>query len=943
MAPERVLGRGDELARIERFITDFPQGSHALVIAGEAGIGKTVLWAEAERLARSRSDLTVLIARATEAEASLAYVVLTDLLEPIASATLPILPRPQAEALAAALLLDRSADPAMRDPRTIGTAVLGTLRHAAAVRPVILAIDDAQWIDPASAAALEFALRRSLDDPIGLIATIRTSESSVRPSLTTVHGDASVAVEVGPISLGVLHQLIRDRTDVVPTRPQLVRLEAASRGNPLLAIEIARELARLDRWPIAGEPLPVPGDMASLLGERIGRMTETDRDVLFVAAAIGSPTRRAISETLDAVDVDVGRSIDHGIDAGFLVDRSDDRLRFVHPLMAEAALRAVTPVRARALHARLADTAATIEDQGRHVALAADGPSAAAAATLDDAATSARRRGATSMAAEWAEAAARLTPGDAPDLAAARSTRAGRWFAESGQVERAQAILREAVAAMPAGDARAAARLVLAQIAGWEHGPAAVIRDCQAALADALDPELRARIRLRMAGQSDELGTAAALEQAGAAIRELESMSRDPDPDLLACALLQTASVRFEGGLGDDIDAVRRAAGLLADQPRQAPDGDVHPESLRAHAMVWQWAVDHDDFEAGRRAAALEIRRNRDLGLDRPLPIGEADFAILAAWIGDMDEAEAHALAAMEAAALAATREGRSAALSGSAYVRMLRGDLGEAESLANDGLALSSDRSDWLAARHRATLGSIALARGGHLAATRILGALFDDFVELGQLEALSLRFAGDLVEAAVSVGDLERARAVVASLERRVAFAPRPWVATMAARGRALVLAAEGDLDGAAAAVDEAVELGSALPMPIERARSALIAGRIARRRKERRRAGEYLDRAIAGFREVGAKAWLAIAEAERSRVGHRTQSIDELTETEDLVARLAAAGKTNRQVGEAAFLTAKSVEGVLSRVYQKLGIRSRAELGAWLAAQDRSGSLD
>ena len=180
MAPERVLGRGDELARIERFITDFPQGSHALVIAGEAGIGKTVLWAEAERLARSRDDLTVLVARATESEASLAYVVLTDLLESIASAALPILPRPQAEALAAALLLDRSADPAMRDPRTIGTAVLGTLRLAAADRPVLLAIDDAQWVDPASAAALEFALRRSLDDPNCLNATNRTSESGYR-------------------------------------------------------------------------------------------------------------------------------------------------------------------------------------------------------------------------------------------------------------------------------------------------------------------------------------------------------------------------------------------------------------------------------------------------------------------------------------------------------------------------------------------------------------------------------------------------------------------------------------------------------------------------------------------------------------------------------------------------------------------------------------------
>ena len=153
-----------------------------------------------------------------------------------------------------------------------------------------------------------------------------------------------------------------------------------------------------------------------------------------------------------------------------------------------------------------------------------------------------------------------------------------------------------------------------------------------------------------------------------------------------------------------------------------------------------------------------------------------------------------------------------------------------------------------------------------------------------------------------------------------------------------------ARGDLEAADAKAGAALEAATGLGMPVEHARTQLIAGRIARRRKDRRRAGELLDAAAATFERVGAGAWLAIARAEAARLGRRVlDDPDALTETEDRVARLAASGRTNREVGEAVFLTPKSVEGVLSRVYQKLGIRSRAELGAWLAASSASSDRD
>jgi DNA-binding CsgD family transcriptional regulator len=409
------------------------------------------------------------------------------------------------------------------------------------------------------------------------------------------------------------------------------------------------------------------------------------------------------------------------------------------------------------------------------------------------------------------------------------------------------------------------------------------------------------------------------------------------DPDLMASALLRWAEVRFEAGAADDVDAVERGRALLTGEPRRTADGDLTAESLRAHAISWQWAAAHDDLALALRGAIADLQRHRDLGMDRPMPIIEAEVAYLLAWAGDHAGASHHAQAAMEAAGLVGTREGRSAALGAIGVAAVLDGDLDAAVEAARAGLDMAADPPDWLDARHEANLGAAALAAGDARKAAAVLGDLFDRFVALGARDATTHRIAGDLVEAAVAAGDLSRARSVVEVLEASTKVAPQPWVAVMALRGRALVQAAEGDLDAAARTVAAALEAAAGLPMPVERGRTELIAGRIARRRKEKRRAAEHLDRAVGDFRAVGAGAWLAIAEADQARLGRRRGGNDELTETEARVARLAAAGMTNREVGEAAFLTPKSVEGVLGRVYAKLGIRSRAELGAWLAGQD------
>lgn len=426
MSNGAVLGRTAELDRIATIIRSIAAGPRALVIDGEAGIGKTAVWSAALADARRESGpggLTVLSVRAVEAESSLPHVVLTDLFGPIAPAALEGLPGPQAAALAAAMLLDggRSSDD-VADPRAIATGVLGVLQAATRDRPILLAIDDVQWIDPASATALEFALRRAVVGrlPIGLIVTQRFGQDlaeSGRPSpraiavtalppTAAVFGEDTERLTIGPVSLGVLHQIIRQRTGAALTRPRLVRLEEASGGNPLLAIEIGRELARLDRWPLPGEPLPVPADLHALIAQRLARLSPGGIDTLFVAAAMNAPTISRVAAVLELPTDVIRDAVWQAAGGGLLGPGVDHELRFVHPTIEAAALDGPTPARRRTLRARLAAEATTDEDRGRHVALAADGPDPVAAKTLDAAAEAARRRGAPAVAAAWADLAA---------------------------------------------------------------------------------------------------------------------------------------------------------------------------------------------------------------------------------------------------------------------------------------------------------------------------------------------------------------------------------------------------------------------------------------------------------------------------------------------------------------------------------------------------------
>ena len=445
---------------------------------------------------------------------------------------------------------------------------------------------------------------------------------------------------------------------------------------------------------------------------------------------------------------------------------------------------------------------------------------------------------------------------------------------------------------------------------------------------------------MRIAFEIDAVGSPRAIAATDAAIAELVGRQEDSDaarpavaadgagggdPDLLACALLQRESLRLTAGIGIDRDATARAIALLGPEPRRTPDGDELPESLRAHALVAEGMIDLDDLAGGRRLQERELERNVAHGLDRALPIVTSELALTALWMGTWDDADRYANDALTFAAQAgATAQGRGAAMAVRAAVDAYRGDLDAAASVARDGVDLAASSGDWVRDRHETVLGFVALTRGDPATANDVLGRLYDRLHAIGDREMVVHRFVGDLIDAAAACGDLSRVRMVVLGLGASVRTVPRPWVMTMEARGRAVLAAAEGDLNAAMEAIDTALGHATTLPMPFEVARTELTAGLIARRRKERRRATEALGRARVTFERLGAARWVEIVDAELARTGRRTGATDELTETEDRVARLAASGLTNREVGEAAFLTPKSVEGVLARVYGKLGYR-------------------
>jgi predicted ATPase len=329
---EGLLCRERELAAIAAFLTAAEERPARLTLDGEPGIGKTTIFEHAVGEAKARG-YRVLAARPTSAESALSFVGLTDLLAGVYE-VFPELPTPQRKALEVALLVQEAADePA--DPRAIGVGLLGVVHALTAASPVLVAVDDLQWLDRPSAAALSFALRRLTTEPVGMLAALRSgSAPAVAEPVRSVAGEE---VLLGALTVGAVHALLADRLALSIPRSLLVRVHEASGGNPLFALEIGRVMQE-SGLPEPGQPFHVPSELQTFFAARLEQLPAETLDALAIAAATAAPTRALVhAEALEpAVRAEIVRL-------------EEERIHFTHPLLASAVYTSLDPgVRARA-------------------------------------------------------------------------------------------------------------------------------------------------------------------------------------------------------------------------------------------------------------------------------------------------------------------------------------------------------------------------------------------------------------------------------------------------------------------------------------------------------------------------------------------------------------------------------------------------------------------
>jgi tetratricopeptide (TPR) repeat protein len=458
--PTNLVGRKTELASLSAFLAGISERASALVLQGEAGMGKTTLWRVGVLEAEERG-LCLLQVSAVESESVLSFCGISDLLDPVLDEALAPLPPAQKRALSRALVLDDD-EGAPADPHAVGVAFLNALRALAAEWPLVVAVDDVQWLDAASAGALGYAARRLRSERVGVLLSHRSSvDSSLLHELRrALSGGRFEELEIGPLEAGELHHVVRDHLGVALSRPLLREVHQASGGNPFYALEIVRMLGRTGFSVKAGQPLPVPEPLHDLVHGRLLALPRESRDFLLAAVAHAQPTT-SVTEAASGVGRTVGLAPALEL---HIVELDGDRIRFTHPLLAAGVYQGADPLRRAAVHARLAELLEDPESRAWQLAASVDEPDETVAAVLEEAASYARARGAPRSAAVLLERASALTPAESEVVGRRRVVAAGSAHHEAGDTDRARVLLEAALARSPPGGERAEVLVALARV-----------------------------------------------------------------------------------------------------------------------------------------------------------------------------------------------------------------------------------------------------------------------------------------------------------------------------------------------------------------------------------------------------------------------------------------------------------------------------------------------
>jgi DNA-binding CsgD family transcriptional regulator len=908
-----IVGRDEELAQISSFLSD-QTGTGALLIEGEPGMGKTTLWREAVADAAELKWI-VLETRPSAAEAGFAFCGLSDLLDLRIGELAPRLPMPQAAALEIALSR-REPEDASPVPGLLSLALLNALRALAEESNVVVAVDDVQWLDRESASALAYAFRRLERNSLRLIASVRLDQKpSPSPLIEAFAPEAVTRLRVGPLSAAALHRAIRVHLDRTLPRPLIVRIHEVAGGNAFYALELARSFPE-----DSGPDFALPSTLERLTADRLRRLAPPVLHVLEPAALLANPTTTLLEQLEDDSTL-AGRHLDEAAVAG-VIQLEDDRVRFTHPLLAEGTAALIAPRRRRALHRRLAELVSDPEEKARHLALASDGPDEDVAAALDVAARHARARGAPDAAAALAELARKRTaPGDAPALRR-RGVEAAQFHFDAGDATRATGLLREVIDASAPGPERAELLYRLLSMS-WMNLHEGVRDPALRALEEAGDDrQLRSRLHDALAWVHFY---GADLDGAYDHARRSAEYAGDADAGTRADALSTLSFVEF-----------------LRGQPSESLISEAIELEEAMAAGSW---TEESVFTAPRTTLGLQLMWSGRLEearkmFEQQLAEYERDgaYTALQEVLCYLSEVETRAGRWAEAAHYAAEgtenllesgRESlsRQMFLYAQSFAAAHRGQVDEARESATEGVRLGLANDDlFYANANRSVLGFLELSLANYEDTLAHLAPVVAYLSRMGAAEPAIIPCLPDYLEALVMVGRPDEAELLVNQLEEQGRARERPSALAAAARSRGLIALSRRDLDAADAALREA-HLDDL--QPFEQGRTLLVLGEVQRRAGRRREARETLQRALAIFDELGAPLWEEKARRELARIGGRQRAGADLTATETRIAQLVAQGMTNKAVAAELFLSDRTIEGHLSRIYAKLDIRSRTEL--------------